>query len=127
MKTLPPSRSRPNWLHRLIHDATGAPAKDLARIENIMRDEIFHSTPDWQTRKQLTDAARQAFARLNEDREMYDLDHACRIAMFHKMRAESGRREQNTPANRAAVVAADANYQSAKTKLFARLDETETT
>jgi aminoglycoside phosphotransferase (APT) family kinase protein len=124
MKSPPLSRPRPNWLHRLIEDVTSEPAKDLARIENIMQDEIFHSTLDWQSREQLGDAARQAFARLDEDRELYDLDHACRMVMFHKMRAESALREQNTPANRSAVVAADVNYQSARTKLLARLDET---
>ncbi len=127
MKPPPLSRPRANWLHRLIQDATGAPAKDLAQIESVMREEIFHSTLDWQNREQLADAARQAFARLNEDRELYELDHSCRSAMFQKIRAESALRENQTPINRAAVVDAEANYNAAKRKLFARLDETKTT
>jgi len=127
MKSTMPSRPSHDSLHRLIQDAAKAPTKDLAQIENIMRDEIFHSTLDWQTSKQLADAARQAFARLNDDRELYDLDHACRLAMFHKMRAESSLREQNTPANRASVADAEANYQAVKSGLFARLDETKST
>jgi hypothetical protein len=109
MKSPPPSRSRPNWLHRLIRDATGALAKDLAQIE---------------TKEQLADAARQAFARLNDDRELYDLDQAGRMAIFNKIRAESALRDHYTPANRAAVLAAEAIYQSARTNLLVRLDET---
>jgi hypothetical protein len=122
-----PPRPRANWLHRLIQDATGVSAKDLAQIENIMREEVFHSTLDWQSREQLADAARQAFSRLNEDRGLYDLDHACRMAMFQKMRAESVLRQHDTPANRSAVMDAEANYEAARTKLIARLDETKTT
>jgi hypothetical protein len=127
MKSPPLSRPRPNWLQCLVQDATGATVKDLAQIENIMRQEIFHSTLDWQSREQLVDAARQAFSRLNEDRELYALDHSCRMAMIQKMRAESGLRDHNSPANRAAVADAEANYETARTKLFARLDETKTT
>jgi hypothetical protein len=111
-----------NPLHRLIREATGAPTDVLVQIENIMRDEIFHSTLDWQTREQLADAARQAFARLNKDRELYDLDHACGLAMFQKMRAESAIRDHDTSANRAAVAAANAGYESIKTRLLAQFN-----
>lgn len=119
--------ARLNPVQRLIREATGAPAADLPCIENIMREEIFHSTLDWQTREQLVDAARQANCRLNEDREVYDLDHACRVAMFHKMRAEADLGEHDTPLNRAAFTSAKANYEIARTKVFARLYETELT
>jgi hypothetical protein len=85
--TLPKPRLNP--LHCLIQDATHAPASDLAQIENIMRDEIFHSTLDWQTREQLADAARQAFARLNDNRELYEFGRASALAVFHQMRAAS--------------------------------------
>ena len=120
----PPTRSGPHQspVYRRIEEATDALARDLAQIENIMREEIFHSTLDWQSREQLADAARQAFARLNEDREMYDRDHACRIAMFQKLRTEADLREHDTPANRAAVAEAEARYQAAKESLFAQLD-----
>jgi hypothetical protein len=124
MKPLTRTRLRPIPLHRLIEESTDAPAKDFSQIENIMREEIFHSTLDWQSREQLADAARQAFARLNADREMYDRDHACRIAMFQRLRAEADLREHDTPANHAAVAEADARYQAAKESLFAQLDTT---
>ena len=74
-------------LHQLIQAATGATAGDFAQIENIMRAEIFHSTLDWQTREQLGDAARQAYALLNENREQYEISHADSLAMFRKMQA----------------------------------------
>lgn len=47
---------------RTISEATGVtdPA-DLADIEDSMRNDIFHSTLDWQTRDQLAAAAREAW------------------------------------------------------------------
>tara|TARA_Y100000310_G_scaffold189465_1_gene189431 strand:+ start:374 stop:547 length:174 start_codon:yes stop_codon:yes gene_type:complete len=45
----------------ILIKATGVtePA-ELAIIEDIMRHDIFHSTLDWQTREQLSDAAKEA-------------------------------------------------------------------
>ena len=69
-----------NPCHHLIQRATGAPARDLALVENIMRDDIFHSTLDWQTREQLTAAARQAFALLQSNRDLYESGRASALA-----------------------------------------------
>ena len=47
--------------HELITEATGE--KDLTKveaIEDIMRHSIFHGTLDWQTGKELADAAQLA-------------------------------------------------------------------
>lgn len=44
----------------LIAAATGAPQSRLAMLENLMRDEIFHSTLDWQSAEELADGARRA-------------------------------------------------------------------
>ncbi len=44
---------------KLIAEATGCEATEAAEIEEIMRDTIFHSTLDWQTRDQLIQGARQ--------------------------------------------------------------------
>jgi hypothetical protein len=41
--------------------ATGAPESILAILENLMREEIFHSTLDWQSQEQLDEGARQAY------------------------------------------------------------------
>ena len=77
-----------NPLHQLIHEATGAAAVDVPCLENIMREEIFHSTLDWQTREQLADGAQQAQQRLEADREWYDLEWQCRKKIFQQMRAQ---------------------------------------
>lgn len=47
---------------QLIIEATGCTLAQAAEIEDVMRHDIFHSTLDWQTKKQLTDAAKQAHA-----------------------------------------------------------------
>jgi len=78
--------NRINPLSRLIQRATGAPRRDLALIENIMRDDIFHSTLDWQTSEQLTQAARQAFALLESNRDLYETGRASALAVFESMR-----------------------------------------
>jgi hypothetical protein len=44
----------------LIAAATGAPECRLALLENLMRDEVFHSTLDWQSAEELTRGAREA-------------------------------------------------------------------
>jgi len=44
----------------LIAATTGAPTNRLALLENLMRDEIFHSTLDWQSAEELADGARRA-------------------------------------------------------------------
>jgi hypothetical protein len=48
---------------QIISQATGViEPKQLDEIEQIMRDTIFHSTLDWQTRSELMRGARQARA-----------------------------------------------------------------
>jgi hypothetical protein len=51
---------------KIIIEATGASEADAEEIEDIMRHDIFHSTLDWQTRKQLQDAARLGMKILSE-------------------------------------------------------------
>jgi hypothetical protein len=44
----------------IIKQATGCTDAEAVEIENVMRDVIFHSTLDWQTRWELEEAARLA-------------------------------------------------------------------
>ncbi len=44
----------------LVAAATGAPDNRLALLENLMRDEVFHSTLDWQSAEELAEGARKA-------------------------------------------------------------------
>lgn len=76
-----------NPLARLIAAVTGATGADAAQVEVIMREEIFHSTLDWQTREQLEDGARQAMGRLAADREWHEQHRAQRIQFFEQMQA----------------------------------------
>ena len=92
MKSAMKPQKRKNHLHVLIQGTTGAPDSDIAIIENIMRDDIFHSTLDWQTSEQLSYAARQAFDLLNENRDMYEFSHTSAMAAFNEMRAAEASR-----------------------------------
>jgi hypothetical protein len=47
---------------QLIVDATGCSVNEVQEIEDIMRDIVFHSTLDWQTREELEHGARLAYA-----------------------------------------------------------------
>ena len=49
-----------NFYQDLIIKATGANVKDAGYVEDIMREDIFHSTLDWQSREQFLRAAREA-------------------------------------------------------------------
>lgn len=44
----------------LIKQATDCDDTEAERIEDFMRDVVFHSTLDWQSREQLIEAARLA-------------------------------------------------------------------
>jgi hypothetical protein len=83
--TSAPSSRQRSFLQRLIQSATGAAETDWALIENIMRDEIFHSTLDWQSEAQLKQAARQAATRLGADRELYEFSRSIALAAFRQL------------------------------------------
>ena len=73
----------------LIAAATGAPDVHLATLENIMREEIFHSTLDWQSAEQFADGAREAYALYLSSPAYYDaLAHARRMR-FQLVKMES--------------------------------------
>lgn len=44
----------------IIVEETGVGQRDAQYVEDIMRNDIFHSNLDWQTKAQLVRAARQA-------------------------------------------------------------------
>ena len=74
-------------IHRIIQEATEAPAGEWALLENIMREEIFHSTLDWQSREQLKAGAQHAQQRLESDREWYVLTWQYRQKILQQMQA----------------------------------------
>jgi len=54
---------------QVIIEATAVSGKDAEYIEDIMRNDIFHSTLDWQSRAQLVRAAKEAAGLLGEYRD----------------------------------------------------------
>jgi hypothetical protein len=50
-----------SYYHKLITEATGCPETDAQEVENYMRDIIFHSTLDWQSKALLIKAAQTAW------------------------------------------------------------------
>jgi hypothetical protein len=73
----------------LIAAATGAPTSKLAILENIMRDEIFHSTLDWQTADQLAAAARQAHDIYRSSPCFYDMGAIHQKAAYNLSKLEA--------------------------------------
>ena len=49
-----------SFYRALIIKATGVNERDAGYIEDIMREDIFHSTLDWQSRAQFVRGAREA-------------------------------------------------------------------
>ena len=52
--------ARRSFYQGLIIEATGVSEKDAGFVEDIMRNDVFHSTLDWQSRAQFVRGARQA-------------------------------------------------------------------
>ena len=77
----------------IIEDTRCNPA-DARMIEHIMRDDVFHSTLDWQTRAQLRGAARQAAKMLQEHRELYEFERTQTRTIFEQMRQATRRQAE---------------------------------
>lgn len=99
----------------LISEATGARAEDLPKIENIMRDEIFHSTLDWQTEEQLADAATEAYRLLRANRALYEMHFSHMATVFEEMRSETRKRKAAEVLDRA--IASGSSERIAKCRL----------
>jgi len=76
-----------------IIEVTGCSQGDAVMIEHIMREEIFHSTLDWQTAAQFNRAARKAAKMLAADRGIYQEYFRLTREAYQHMRAEN---EANT-------------------------------
>ena len=61
--------NRIGFYTKMIMAATGASEQDAHPIEEIMREDIFHSTLDWQTKEQFNAGAKEAAALLPEYRK----------------------------------------------------------
>ncbi len=77
----------------LIAAATGAPESRLALLENLMRDEIFHSTLDWQSSEELAEGARRAHDLYRSAPSYYDGLLILQLAEFRLAKLESSLRK----------------------------------
>jgi hypothetical protein len=59
---------------------------DAAMIEDIMRDEVFHGTLDWQTAAQFRQGARRAAKILEQNRELFENFREQTRAAFEQMK-----------------------------------------
>lgn len=74
-----------SYQQAIIED-TGCTPNDAPMIEHIMREDIFHSTLDWQSRAELRRAARTAATILAEDRPLYEEYFTKTRAVIEEMR-----------------------------------------
>lgn len=70
----------------MVVEDTGCSPADAAILEDIMRNEVFHSTLDWQTRSEHRRAAREAHLLLNQNRAHYEGHYRNARAAHMRMR-----------------------------------------
>jgi hypothetical protein len=109
--TMPPTIYGLTVYEKLIAKATSASDTILPILENIMRDEVFHSTLDWQDDAQFTAGARRALRIFLSNRRLYETE-----AAFHHARITRLQAEQALAAARAS---GDANAIGAATEALA--------
>lgn len=66
----------------MIVEDTGCSADEASMVEDIMQNEVFHSTLDWQSRAQFRRGAKQAWRLFQENREEYEAFRAQVQAAF---------------------------------------------
>lgn len=87
-----------------------------------MRDEIYHSTLDWQSAAELRNGARKAYARYWEHQKFYDAESRLRQAMMSVSTAEDILRTARYPSSEGGGEArALANLEAAKFEAAARV------
>ncbi len=64
---------------QMVVEDTGCALEDAYKLVQIMRDDVFHSTLDWQSREEFRRGARKANKLFQEDHEDYE-------AWFSQMR-----------------------------------------
>ena len=77
-----------------IVEALDCKKSDAVMIEYIMREEIFHSTLDWQTEAEFNRAARKAAKMLASGRQTYEELFTATRAAYRRFKAEIDARER---------------------------------
>lgn len=98
-----------------IADATGAPAEILPILERILREEVFHSTLDWQSAARFRAGAKKAYRLYLDDAAFYDAfdrHHRASYRLFAAENALSAAR--NAGADSAELAAAELACEKAR-------------
>lgn len=74
---------------QMICEATGARPEIAATLERIMREDIFHSTLDWQTREEFDAGAREAHAQYQFAPAYYNSVTLLLKTVYERMKAET--------------------------------------
>ena len=101
--TMPPTIHGLTVYEKLIAKATSASDTILPILENIMRDEVFHSTLDWQDDAQFTAGARRALRIFLSNRRLYETEAAFHQARFLRIRSEQALAAVQASGNRNAI------------------------
>ena len=119
-----PTQASELWgYQKQIYEATGAPPSLVPYLESIMREDIFHSTLDWQTKRQFNAAARKAYRMYQEDIVFYEADRATRTTSWEAARAEAAWRECEKAGDPAKAAEAEQAYQQAWEAHLKAVDE----
>ena len=95
-----------------IAAATGAADELLPILENIMREEVFHSMLDWQSASQFRDGARQALAIYEENSSFFQAEISYHKARFRVLMAQQALSDLTSQAGSSeAITLAEAAYQ----------------
>jgi hypothetical protein len=71
----------------MVIEDTGCTQSEAAIIEELMRNHIFHSTLDWQSRSQLRQGARDAYRLFLDDREFFETHYRSAREFFLNTRS----------------------------------------
>ncbi len=94
----------------LIYEATAAPIAILPILERIMREEIFHSTLDWQSRRQFVTAAKKAHRMYQKASLYYQSEDEWHKARWQWALAEGALNEAKTTVNPHKIAKAQQHY-----------------
>ena len=70
---------------KMIVEDTGCAPEEVSMVEDIMRNEVFHSTLDWQSRAQWRKGAKEAYTILEANRPEYEEYSRKAREVFEKM------------------------------------------
>ena len=94
---------KPTAYSDMIAEATEAHRMELPIIERIMRQVIFHSTLDWQTREQFDAGAIEAYEEYKASERFYNAEHKFFLYRFNLSKTDEKLTEAVIKLDRAAA------------------------